>query len=349
MPGFTVQQIETIANSALDFYMDKRKVHAQTIQDKPLLKAMRAAEKTFPGGKESLSVAVKFDYSTSVQGFVNDDSVGYTNPANTKRANYPWKLLHAGIQFTMDELIRDGISVTDSVTGKNVSQHSDRELTALVNILDEKLDDMSEGIDRSMNRMYWLDGTQDSKVIPGITSIIVDTPSAATAIGGIDPVSNPKWRNRANLAISGVGTPADQPVVITLQRELRQLKRYGSSPNLWLAGSDMIEQIEKELRAKGNYTDSGWMSKGKTDAGMADISFKGNSIEYDPELDDMGWSKRLYVIDTKDVYPMVVEGENWKKQNPARPAEKYVFYRAQTYVGGMVAKKRNGCGVYGFA
>lgn len=349
MAGFTAQQIETIANSALDFYMDKRKVHAQSIQDKPLLKAMRAAEKTFPGGKENLSVAVKFDYSTTVQGFVNDDSVGYGNPANTKRANYPYKLLHAGIQFTKDELIRDGISVTDSTTGKNVSEHSDRELTALVNILDEKLDDMAEGTDRSMNSMYWMDGTQDAKVIPGILSLIVDVPSAAVAIGGIDPVANPLWRNRANLTINLGSSAADQGVVNTLQKELRQLKRYGGNPKLWLAGSDMIDEIEKELRAKGNYTLEGWMSKGKTDAGIADISFKGNPIEYDPTLDDLGYAKRLYVIDTKDIFPMVVEGENWTKQTPARPAEKYVFYRAHTYVGGLVAKRRNSCGVYAFA
>ena len=85
MGEFTVAQVETIANSTLDFYLDKRKVQAQSLQDKPLLQALRAAEKTFPGGKENLTGAAKFDYSTTIQGFVNDDEVGYSNPANTKR------------------------------------------------------------------------------------------------------------------------------------------------------------------------------------------------------------------------------------------------------------------------
>ena len=48
MGDFTVAQVETIANSTLDFYLERRKVEAQTLQDKPLLKAMRSAEKTFP-------------------------------------------------------------------------------------------------------------------------------------------------------------------------------------------------------------------------------------------------------------------------------------------------------------
>lgn len=349
MPAFTVEQVEVIANSTLDHYMERRKVTPQSLQDKPLLKALRAKEKTFAGGKGAISGAVKGEYSTGVQGFVNDDTVSYGNPANTKRWSFPWKWLHAGIQFSMDECARDGISITDSTTGKSTSEHSDREIQALVNIIEEKLDDMQEGSDRAINLMYWRDGAQDANLIPGITSIVVDSPAAAAAIGGIDPVANTWWRNRANLAISGVATPADQPVVLTLQKEYRQLRRYGGNPMTWLAGSDMIEQIEKELRAKGNYTDTGWTSRGKTDAGMADVSFKGHPIEYDPTLDDLGWSKRLYVLDLNDIFPMVIEGENWKRHTPARPHNKYVFYRAMTYAGGLVTRKRNGSGVYGFA
>jgi hypothetical protein len=32
--------------------------------------------------------------------------------------------------------------------------------------------------------------------------------------------------------------------------------------------------------------------------------------------------------------------------NPARPADKYVLYRAKTWVGGLVARQRNTSGVY---
>lgn len=349
MAEFTVEQVEVIANSTLDHYMDKRKVKPQSLQDKPLLKALRAKEKTFAGGKGAITGAVKGEYSTTVQGFVNDDTVGYGNPANTKRYHYPYKLLHAGIQFSMDECIRDGISITESTTGKSMSNHSDREIQALVNIIEEKLDDMEEGSERDINEMYWLDGTQDASKIPGVTSIVVDSPSAAVAIGGLDPVANPWWRNRANLAINLGANAETQAVILTLQKELRQLRRYGGNPKVWLAGSDFIDRVEQELRAKGNYTLEGWMSKKSTDGGMADISFKGNMIEYDPTLDDLGMSKRLYVLDTEDLFPMVVEGENWKKHTPARPHNKYVFYRAKTYAGGLICRKRNGCGVYGFA
>lgn len=348
MADFTVEQVEVIANSTLDHYMDKRKVTPQSLQDKPLLKALREKKKTFAGGKGNISGAVKGEYSTGIQGFVNDDTVGYGNPANTKRWQYQWKLLHAGIQFSMHECAVDGISITDSTTGKGTSEHSDREIQALVNIIEEKLDDMEEGSERAENLMYWGDGTSDPSLIPGVRSIVVDSPSAATAIGGIDPVQNTWWRNRASLALTG-GTPSNQTVINFLQKDLRQVRKFGGDPKLWLAGSDMIDQIEQELRSKGNYTLEGWMSKKATDGGMADIAFKGNMIQYDPTLDDLGYAKRMYLFDLNDMFPMVIEGEDWKKHNPARPYNKYVFYRAKTYMGGLIARKRNGMAVYGIA
>lgn len=346
---FTSQELANVANATLDFYMDQGKVFSQTIQGKPLLAAMRKAEKTFPGGKENLSVAVKGVYSTGIQGFEHDDSVTYGNPANVKRAQYPWKLIHAGIKVTHHELLKDGISVVDSTSGDRVSQHSAREKTALVNLYEDKMEDMSEGTDRDMNTMYWEDGTQDSKEVPGITSIIVDDPTASLVVGGLDQAANSWWRNRADIAINISGGVSTQPVVNFFQKEARQLGRYGEMGKLWLAGSDMMDQIERELRANGSYTDSGWAAKGSIDFGMDDIAFKGKKITYDPTLDDLGYTKRMYVIDTKSIYPMVVEGENMKKHSPARPEDKYVMYQAVTWVGGLVCKRRNTSGVYAFA
>ncbi|MGZ5923517.1 MAG: phage major capsid protein [Rhizomicrobium sp.] len=345
---FTVAETENIANSALDFFIDKGRATSQHIQDKPLLKAMNAAEEEFPGGKEFISGAVKGNTTSGIQGFTHDDEVGYTNPANAKRYNYPWKLIHNGIEFSMHECAKDGISIVDTTNGKGEVQHSERELTALVNILNEKFEDMAEGWDRGFNTMYWGDGSSDPNLVPGIKSFVVDTPTAGLVVGGIDQAANTWWRNRASLGISATD-PTLQNVTTTLQKEYRQLRRYGGNPKLWIAGSDFIEALEKELRIKGSYTLDGFTSKGKTDTGMADISFKGNAIEYDPTLDDNGESKRLYVLDTRFIKPKVIAGESKKKHYPARPENKYMFFRAMTWMGGLICNKRNAHGVYSIA
>lgn len=346
---FTAQELENIANAAIDFHMEKGKVYSQTIQDKPLLAAMEGNKKTFPGGKENLTVRVKGEYSSVYEGFEHDDEVSYTNPANIKTAHYPWKLRHLGISFTKHELLKDGISIVDSTNGSGERRHSDREMTALANILDDKVEDMMESRARGRNTEFWSDGTTDTKKVPGIRSIIVDDPTAGTVVGGIDQSSNSWWRNRAALSISVGSDPSDNVLINKMQTEWRQLRRYGGRPNKAFCGSDWMEQMEKEMRAKGTYTDVGWQGKRRLDPSMPDLAFKGVSFEYDPTLDDLGYAKRCYVIDTRHLYPMVIDGEDGQRHSPARPEDKYVFYRAITDVGGLVARVRNCHGVYAFS
>ena len=345
---FTVEQIENTSNAALELHFQRGKIVSQTLQDKPLLDALMSKEKSFPGGKDNITGTVKGTYTTSIQGFTNDDQVSYGNPANIKKYTYPWKLIHAGIKFTMHELLQNGIKVVDTQDGSSVSPASDAERIQLANIYQDKLEDMQEGVDRGMNEMFWKDGTQDSDLVPGIRSFVVDDPTSATVVGGIDQSANTWWRNRASLSLSTSDASA-QVVVAKLQKEYRQLRRYGGKPTLWLAGSDFIEWMEKELRAKGNYTLEGWNYSKNTDAGMADVSFKGNKIQYDPTLDDMSRAKYLYVLDPSHIFPMAIEGESMKKHNPARPEDRYAFYKAVTWVGGLVCNQRNCHGVYSIA
>ena len=143
---------------------------------------MDGKAKTFPGGKSDLSVAVKGVYTTQVAGYTHNDTVAYANPANIQRANYAWKEHHSGISVTLTELKKDGISVTDSTTSNSVTNHSGRDKTVLVNLFQDKLDDMLEGYSRGMNDLLYGDGTADANALAGIRSIIVDDPTATVQL-----------------------------------------------------------------------------------------------------------------------------------------------------------------------
>lgn len=344
---FTAQELNNIAAAAQDYHV-KGPAFLQTIQAKPLLNVIKKGQKTFPGGKEYITLPVKGEYTSSIQGYSHDDQVSYSNPANMKRAQVPWYELHCGISFTLTELKKDGISVVDSTTGARTSEHSQREMTVLSGLLEDKLEDMSEGWARSFNEMLWRDGTQDSKVVPGIRSFILDNPSAAGTTFGIDRVQNTWWRNRASLAINAA-TASDQNLVTKLQQEFRQLRRYGTPKHAFLCGSDFLDAFEKELRAKGNYTLEGWAKSGRIDASVADLAFKGVNLEYDPTLDDLGYAKYGYVLDTNAIKLMPLEGEDMKRHNPARPEDRYVVYQAMTWTGGLLARQLNTSGVYSIA
>jgi hypothetical protein len=347
---FTAAQISNITNAALDYYI-RGEALDQSIQDKPMLNALMKRTKTFPGGKENISIPLKggrgTDRGVVLQGYEHDDTVGYTNPSNIKRVVYPWKEIHSGIQFTGTELKKDGISVVDSTTGKNTTEHSERELTALTGILDDKLDSMAQGWSELFNEMLWKDGTQDSKLIPGVQALITATPTVGTT-GGLDRGLASYWRNRALVGASKiVSSTANQTLTKTLRSEVRQLHRFGGKPSLVLCGSTVLDKLEAEVAEKGIYSQQGFSNAGKNDIGMAMISMRGvGDFTYDPTLDDLGLADYLYLIDPSHLVLRVMEGEDKKTHTPARPYNQYTYYRAMTWTGGLTIDQLNCHGVY---
>jgi hypothetical protein len=352
MPTFTQPVLDNVTNSVLDFYIKGRAID-QIKQDRPLIELLESNSKTFPGGKGDISIPVRASYQTTLQGYELDDVVSYVNPTPTKRVKYPWREVHAGITMTLSELKADGISVVDSMDGKNVSEHSRRDLVVLTGILDEKLYDMTEGFAVNLNKMLWGDGTSDPKGFLGMRAFITDDPTVGT-VGGINRATagNEWWRNLSNIAAPWVSDPTGGGVVLgNLGGELRKLRRFGGRPTKMLAGSDFIAAIEKELRANGNYTLDGFMRKGAVDGGMADLSYQGIALQYDPSLDDLTTltppgSKRMYVWDPRHIYLYKMDQEWLKKHNPARPFDKYVLYRAITCTGQLVGQQLNSAGVF---
>ena len=346
--AFSSAELANIANAALDYYIDKGNVYSQSLQDKPLLKAVDAGAKTFPGGKGELSVAVKGNYTTTVAGYTHNDTVAYANPANIQRAAYAWKEHHAGISLTMTELKRDGISVTDSTTSSGTSNHSGRDQHVLVNLFQDKLDDMMEGYSRGMNDFLYGDGTGDANAIAGIQSIIKDDPSASgSTVGGLSTVTNTWWRNRANVAITTSAT--GQELIETMHSEMRQLKRFGGRPNVAVCGSAFLDRLSDELRRNGNYSQTGF-SKGQN-ISMGEINYNGLTFQYDPALDDLTISgknpdKRCYIMDTSKLCMYYMDAEKMKRHSPARPATQYVLYRAITTTAALSSTQLNCHGVY---
>lgn len=350
--AFTAGELTNIANASLDFYLNKGDTFKQSIQGKPLLRFIENSAKSFPGGKGNISLAVKGDYGAAgvndhVVGYTHNDTVAFYTPANIKRANYPWREHHMGLTLTHTELKIDGISVTDDMgNGSSTSNHSEREMTVLVNLLQDKLEDFGEMYARSMNALMWGDGTTDAKALAGLQAIIVAVPNTGS-LGGLAR-TNLWWRNRAATVAFGVAggrgaitsDPANGGALIQfLQQEYRQLIRYGGRPTKCLAGSDFINAMEVELRANGNYSMTGF--GGTQDGSMGQMKFGSTTIEYDPTLDDLGFAKRAYWWDPRHIYLMKQDGEWDHRFTPARPYNQFVMYKSMTHTGQMVAQQVN--------
>jgi hypothetical protein len=351
--AFTTQEITNISNAAFDYFFSKPEFYSQTIQNKPLVKLLEGKKKSFPGGKGDISIALQGVYGNggvndSLKGFTHNDTVSFYNPANIVRANFPWREMHIGMSITGTELKIDGLSVTDEM-GIETSNHSQRDMTVLVNLLDNKLADLSEQTARSLNGLFWGDGTADPKAMAGIRSLITDTPDADT-VGGIDRslAANAWWRNYSNVAAPVTSLPTMGGTLCNyIQGLYRQLTRFGGRPTHAFCGSDFLGALEIELRANGNYSQVGF--SGGKDMSVGSINHMGLEFQYDPSLDDMGYSKRCYMIDSASVFLMAMDSEWRHRHNPARPENAFVYYTSLTFTGQTVAKQLNSSAVIAIA
>jgi hypothetical protein len=150
--------------------------------------------------------------------------VAYGNIAGIERVKYPWREVHTGWNCTFTELKIDGITVTDSAFGENTSKHSKRELTAITNIMQDKVETFGEITAKALNTMFWGDGTADPLGFVGLRYFITATPAVGVT-GGLDRATNTWWRNRfATWAAATVEIPN------MFHAEMRQLRRYGGIP-----------------------------------------------------------------------------------------------------------------------
>ena len=67
----------------------------------------------------------------------------------------------------------------------------------------------------------------------------------------------------------------------------------------------------------------------------------GTKVQYDPTLDDLGHSKRLYWFDPKCIFLMAMEDEWRKDHTPARPYNAFVLYKSITSTGQLCASMLN--------
>lgn len=352
--AFTAAELDNIAVASLDYYFNKGNKFPQTIQAKPMTDAFLAVAKTFPGGKGMISLAVKGDYGAagvndSLVGYTHDDQVAFYTPANLKRANYPYREMHIGLTMTHTELKIDGISVTDpGGNASSTSNHSDRDLTVLVGLLEDKLEDLGEQYIRTLDRLVHGDGLADPKALAGIMNLLSANPTVGV-VGGLDRAVYPWWRNRArtaaHAAAGGPGAVTSNPanggaLLQVMQEDYLQLTRFGGKPNKLFCGSDFLSALQIERRANGLYSMTG--ASGSQDMSVGTVNIVGGlTPTYDPTLDDLNLAKRGIIVDMNAIFLEKMEGEWMHQFTPARPHDRFTLWKSITCTGQLCASRLN--------
>lgn len=338
-----------LAQAALIWYV-RGKTLSQTTQDKPLLAWMRSNQKSFASGNLQISEPVQFAYMSDQAGFLqgmsNDDALVFGQASNIQRAVFNWKEVVANLIITWTELLIDGISIFDDTKGGKKSEHGDVAMTRLTGLLENRMDDFGESWSRATNAMYWADGSQDAKQVPGVQALILTANAGST--GGLSRVTYPLWANRINTTLQPDAQNSN--LIKFFNSEVVQLKRYGGKPNKAFCGSAFLDALRLELFAKGYFTQTGFMNEKATDLGMGGLHITGiGKFEYDPTLDSMNLAKFCYILDGRRLKLRPMEQEDNKVLVPERPYQYLVFLHGVKWTGAMTVTQLNGMGVYAIA
>lgn len=336
---FTPQQIAKASKSALDFHL-KNKPIDQVGYDKPLLNLLQQGKQSFPGSREYITEQLRTSRGSNFQWYRGAAQVSYNSRDPLSQAKFAWSGVHDGFAMDEDEMLQNGIILTDDGSAKA----SEAEKIQLSNLLEEKMFALDEGFKEKFDEALYLDGSQDPEAIPGLSALISLTPAVGT-IGGINRATAPWWRNYARTGVVAANLSSE------LEVAMRAVKLNGAFQGIILCGSAFLDayrehckdEIQRHVIVSGG-------AVSKMDTGVEELYFRGVPLVWSPTMDrlnDVGasWAKRGYLINKKHIKLRPAQGHDMLARTPPRVYDRYVHYQAVTWKGGVTINRSNGHGV----
>lgn len=348
---FNAEQISYAGKAAMDYIIKQSPADLYNI-DRPLLKALKARQKSFPGAKQYIQEKLRTTNDSNFQWFGPDSEVSYNRKRTLSEANFAWGSAHDGFSLTEEELLQNFISITDN---KNATATTS-ERHQFVNLITENTETLKLGFAEKFDYDLHLDGTQNTEAIPGLDLLVSTTPTTGT-VGGINRATTASWRNYAETGIAaGAGV-----LNTAMEKMWRSTTRVGgNSINLILAGSKFIDAYRAEQAATQQrhiVMNQNGGGVNTVDGSINDLTFKGVPLIWDPVMDDLqaalnptvNWDKRAYFLNTRFLHLRPAEGQDMVTRNPPRVYNRYTHYWGLTWRGAMTISRPSAMAVLSVA
>lgn len=355
---FTTEQLTYGGKAAIDYFLKNDPIDQINVSH-PLLKKLTETKQEYAGGLQYVVEQLRYSNASNFQPYFGDSQVTYNRKRTLEQAKFSYGAFHDGFGLNEDELVQNGISMTDD---RNAVP-TDAEKVQLTNLLKENQATLKLGFQENFDLMIHRDGTANALNIPGLDLLISTTPTTSTVVGGINQSTNTWWRNYAQLLIVQ-NTLLDQ--METAWRAC--IRAGGSAPDFILAGETFIDDyraatvgvsgvIQRQVvigsatGVKAASTADGSIGSGISTG----LYFKGIEIIWDPTFSVLDaadspttpWVKRCYFINTKYLKLRPIKGHWMVSRTPPRVYDRYTHYWALTAKAAMTTGKRNAHAVLG--
>jgi len=271
----------------------------------------RRSERTFTGGKSI--VKMQKDGGLEAEHWTGRQVLSFQENRVDLQMEFEPRRTHIGVEFVHTELEDEGYTVTPNAPrSKNFAKKiSKADVDRVMNIFDQRIEDMEDAWDTRLDRIFHMDGTQDPLAPLGLDGLMPLDNTSGT-IGG-QPRTDPIFQHNVVL---GATTSTGGSLERDLQGIIRdcEVNNRGTPSRIdfIMAGWEWVDAYIAFARANDMpYERNGGMGPvKKMDIGVPDssIQFNGIPVVHNPTfetLDSAGmyngtkWTKRAYLLASK--------------------------------------------------
>lgn len=345
---FTVAQLAAGANYSLQTFAKTEPVDQINIQRVTLEWLIKNKEATHFGNgsyREPIYVANNSNY----QNYFGADQVTHNERDPARFTDFTYFNHHDGFWFDEDRLLAAGIQLSED--GSEAPGATEKEV--LVDLLKQSYRGLKNGIQENLAFELLRTGSQSTKAVPGLASIVSVTPTTGT-VGGINAATFSYWRNNSNLLFTAAN------VVVEMQKSWDDCRRFGGmTPDFIVCGQAFINNYRTQAGVTINRRiEGGGNLKGgvSLDPSVGDLYFQGVQLVWDPTFEALDTllatttqTKTAYFLNSRAIKFRPVKGEWMRNRKPDSLPDRYVTYFGQTSKYGLTSNKRNALAVLSIA
>ncbi len=220
----------------------------------PILKVMKARGKfvEYNGGTDIMQ-PLEYGENETVDWIGRGSKISIETGEKITMAKYQWKYL-AG-------------SIVRMFTDEDMNQGE----PAIFNYTEKNINNLEKSLKKKINTALLKDGSQHALAMSGIAKYVVASPSAATLVGGINPATEPWWRNQATSITGNDHTVYLIDAMRTMYDDCSDDGGGEGTPQILVTTKAIKNWYEDEALDSHYYTQSNELA----DLGIKGCAFKG--------------------------------------------------------------------------
>ncbi len=260
----------------------------------------------------STIVKLKKNGGLDIQFWERRDRLGFGESRIDLELEFPFVNIHMGMELVHDDLYDQGYDITPNAerTKNSFQKMSEDEGNTLIDIVEEKIEDMYDSWDVKLDLAFLRDGSYDTKAIVGLDGLITSTPTVGT-IGGKSR-SNPKLQHTVMTGLTTTNGGTLRKKMTQMQRACNNNARGRGAKgrvDFIMAGDDFIDGYVDYATANNWDVQTKAAGTPTVDIGIPDdgLNFMGIPIVRNPtfktlqllDAPSLDWNKRAYMLTSK--------------------------------------------------